>query len=459
MQRLSRRLTTATVAVAVLVVGGSLTAVADSADPTASEPSAVLAARGDDSPPVVELLSEDGVSAISRLDAVAPGPAARSVPDDSCTGPDGEGLEVCVTVGGELTPPELEAAERDLAARSAAAPAPGAQARGDVTIAAMQPLPQWCLDQGVANTMWITRTAGCGIYAGTLTVTRTTNGVTSVVGTMNFLTYRYVYTVQSLTTVWANQVQVSPTIITGEASGTQISGTALCGGTACVPVSQTFPVQVPGVNGNANGESYFEWPAVLGSSGTATPSWQITFKAPSAQNPAGYSPTATPVVRCDQALPGSTSVGCVIPGATPELTYPLSGYPEFGAHLLNAETSGLPGSWYTGVPLHRLTNATLRQQNRDTACPGSYNRPTGKTCDEYPFASTWEGAFTGAGGVGGRTFSFCQIPQLPTGVSGPGYSACMIDENENSYAGNQLNSVLYVPFRVIEGDAFYVTIT
>ncbi|MBM7331887.1 hypothetical protein JS562_55185, partial [Agrobacterium sp. S2] len=178
----------------------------------------------------------------------------------------------------------------------------------------------------------------------------------------------------------------------------------------------------------------------------ATPSWQITFKAPTAQNPAGYTPTATPTVRCDQALPGSTSVGCVIPGATPEVTYPLSGYPEFGAHLLNAEASGLPGSWYTATPLHRLTDATLRQQNRDTACPSSLTRPTGKSCDEYPFASTWEGALTGAGGLGGRTFASCQISE-PADRGERTRIQCMHDRRGREFVRGQPGSTRCCTFR------------
>jgi hypothetical protein len=34
----------------------------------------------------------------------------------------------------------------------------------------------------------------------------------------------------------------------------------------------------------------------------------------------------------------------------------------------------------------------------------------------------------------------------------------MIDATENSRAGSLLNSVLFVPMRVIEADAFYATV-
>lgn len=34
----------------------------------------------------------------------------------------------------------------------------------------------------------------------------------------------------------------------------------------------------------------------------------------------------------------------------------------------------------------------------------------------------------------------------------------MIDEEENSGAGRDLNTILYVPYRVIDNDAFHVEI-
>ncbi|WP_443045643.1 NucA/NucB deoxyribonuclease domain-containing protein [Streptomyces sp. HUCO-GS316] len=36
----------------------------------------------------------------------------------------------------------------------------------------------------------------------------------------------------------------------------------------------------------------------------------------------------------------------------------------------------------------RLTNAAKRDDNRELASPSSLPRPEGKSCDEYPFAST-----------------------------------------------------------------------
>jgi hypothetical protein len=139
------------------------------------------------------------------------------------------------------------------------------------------------------------------------------------------------------------------------------------------------------------------------------------------------------------------------------MTWAYWEFPEYGDHLIDAINSGLPGAnlGAGSVPLHRLMDDALQQANRNLACPDSYPRPTGKSCDEYPFASTYEGASTGGGT--GRTFDWCGISQLPTGVTGPtGYSSCMIDETNNSGAGGQLETRLYGPERVLDGDAFWV---
>ncbi len=109
--------------------------------------------------------------------------------------------------------------------------------------------------------------------------------------------------------------------------------------------------------------------------------------------------------------------------------------------------------------MHRPIKESLQDQNRRTACPQSFLRPPdGRSCDEYPFASTHEGAFTGGGT--GRTFAGCSVTAYPTGVTGPtGFSVCMIDPSENSSAGATMNGRLYRPYRVLDGDGSWVGIS
>ncbi|MFE5187610.1 hypothetical protein [Streptomyces sp. NPDC056628] len=97
----------------------------------------------------------------------------------------------------------------------------------------------------------------------------------------------------------------------------------------------------------------------------------------------------TPPVRCDNALPGTSKPGCVMP-YLPEMVYAKAGeYPELAQHIEDAQnTQNLPGKHGTTRCLTRLTDKTKIKENRDTSCPSSLPRPTGKQCDEYPFAST-----------------------------------------------------------------------
>jgi hypothetical protein len=172
-------------------------------------------------------------------------------------------------------------------------------------------------------------------------------------------------------------------------------------------------------------------------------------------------------VRCDNDTPGTSTVGCVISDYAAVDVVSLTGpNPSYARHIRDAQASGLPGAYPDGQPLERLTAANLRTLNGNKACPqassGGYPRPFGFSCDEYPFRSTWQGAYTGPrvqpGPYTGRTFNWCQISALPTGSTGPNdWSACMIPAGENKSAGSLLNR-FYINNRVIEKDKFHVWI-
>ena len=124
-----------------------------------------------------------------------------------------------------------------------------------------------------------------------------------------------------------------------------------------------------------------------------------------------------------------------------------------------AQDSGLAGSHPAyelryPAPLNRLVNAAQQTANYNRSCPSSYPRPAGLSCDEYPFRSSRQGASTGGGP--GRTIPGCQVP-LPSGTGPIGYSACMIDDTENSEGGSALGS-FYIDQRILDNDAYYVWI-
>ena len=108
-----------------------------------------------------------------------------------------------------------------------------------------------------------------------------------------------------------------------------------------------------------------------------------------------------------------------------------------------------------GTTLHKGTRE-YETENRDNACRKNPRVPspvpTNTDCDEYPFASSLEGA--AAGGVE-RTFPGCQLPAVAQGGTGPGYSICFINRNDNRGGGVDLRW-FYHWNRVLMNDPFHV---
>ncbi|MEV4709631.1 NucA/NucB deoxyribonuclease domain-containing protein [Actinoplanes sp. NPDC049316] len=121
---------------------------------------------------------------------------------------------------------------------------------------------------------------------------------------------------------------------------------------------------------------------------------------------------------------------------------------------------GIPGEYVASLgqnqhPLHRLVDSTLNGRNRtyagyvcaDVWGPGAVT--PNLNCDEYPMASTQEGAYTGSSAAGGDTNGW----QRWNG------SSRIIGEVDNQDSGRKyLNIGFYQPNRILDGDAFYVAV-
>lgn len=110
------------------------------------------------------------------------------------------------------------------------------------------------------------------------------------------------------------------------------------------------------------------------------------------------------------------------------------------------------------MSLMRVAGSAI-ELNRASACPtaGWLPRPAGKSCDEYPPASTERLPYNGGGTA--RTFNWCQVTLqglASTGASG--FSICMIDKCENSLAGSLLSTAGYRPQRVLDGDRIFIEV-
>ncbi|WP_156509744.1 NucA/NucB deoxyribonuclease domain-containing protein [Rhodococcoides corynebacterioides] len=198
-----------------------------------------------------------------------------------------------------------------------------------------------------------------------------------------------------------------------------------------------------------------------GGSVNAQSAWRFTStsaQASTATGTTGY----TPIIRCDAGVGLRNSQGCAYTHVAPELDYTeRTDLGDFLNHVRAAQDSGLPGA-YGGSTLERVTPTTTIRQNRAGSCGGVTGpRGSGKTCDEYPFASTNQGARVNGPFAGsGRTFANCGIQTNNVTLNGSGstgYSVCLIDRGQNSRAGAYLGW-FYAKNRVMDGDSFHVTV-
>jgi hypothetical protein len=178
--------------------------------------------------------------------------------------------------------------------------------------------------------------------------------------------------------------------------------------------------------------------------------------------PVGPSATLTPPAhRCDEAIGIAGSVGCVYIQKTPLHEIGRTRYPKYARHIELSINFGLPSL------LTRTQNPAQVAANRARACPQS--PANGWSCDEYPFASTHEGAANPSYQYG-RTFQvinwnsglppfLCGISWLSVRTIGDrhGYSVCGIPLAENTGGGTDLG-VFYVSNRVIHNDQFSVRV-
>lgn len=96
-------------------------------------------------------------------------------------------------------------------------------------------------------------------------------------------------------------------------------------------------------------------------------------------------------IRCDNMYPTSwRKPGCVLPAFIP--TVDMSSLPAIAKNIRKVQGRGghvgKPGG---RSPLNRTTSQQEVDDNRKLVCPKHLKRPPGSQCDEYPFASSWQG--------------------------------------------------------------------
>ncbi|WP_448631746.1 NucA/NucB deoxyribonuclease domain-containing protein [Cellulomonas soli] len=386
-------------------------------------------------------IGEQPVSAARR----AASSTARALSQSDCVeeeGGDGIAIRVC---NRELTPdtPQFDAA---VVAETRAA---------STARAAASSVPADCANAPLDGKTFVgDRTNVCGSKLNQLIIEQRIDGVWVVTGQNTSRIYSYVYTSTDLRT-WVHELYNVPIAVTGTAVGWWFYAqpdTSYCGA-GCRSTGYDFEPSVFRLGYTHVGASC--WQADVMTPGQVLPQldglWNWWYENPVTHLQASKSYAYPPSIRCDNALPARVP-GCVIPGVQAGIKYNAAQLPDWSRHVILAQQSGLPSV------LTRSQLESWNQANRATSCPDAawLPRPAGYQCDEYPFASTREGAsITGAAGA--RTFADCQVNlRYPASVGASGYSICMVPKEQNELAGSQINTYLINPQRVLDGDKYLV---
>lgn len=193
-----------------------------------------------------------------------------------------------------------------------------------------------------------------------------------------------------------------------------------------------------------------------------------TYAGPGPRDNYNQTPVYTLPFRCDITRSGSPSYArtsdCIFHGVTPSLGLQISdpNVTESAQFIYDAQNNitltypGIPGKYVPGHqgktdPITRLYyDQKLRDANRRTSvasCVAKWGanyttRPDGQTndCDEYPFASTYQGSFTVTDNM---LRSYAVRPVL---------------SRHNRQVGSRLSTFL-AENHVLDGDPYYVTVT
>lgn len=193
---LGRRITVGSAAVAIVLASSAMTVQANAAGSVGEQ--SYIAGSLPGVPP--------GTPSELDRELVVPqqAGAAMSASSDECQMPTDEGqVTACV----KRVPPTAEA-RADLERMMSR--------EGDFSAQAIQPLPQWCVDNAFTG-IWFTRTQICEIFGVEYTLYQMSNGVRTITGVMNANVYSYEYMSASLGS-FAHQFQHSAYRITGHAA-------------------------------------------------------------------------------------------------------------------------------------------------------------------------------------------------------------------------------------------------
>jgi hypothetical protein len=265
------------------------------------------------------------------------------------------------------------------------------------------------------------------------------DGAVIETGDMDF-TFTQDISLSAVTSTFAENDEFVVASIDGDAaSGTTVAFSATCGGD-CSASNHFEPSPLTDGSDLTGSVAYSDSTTTVDSTSS---SYTLVLNNPIAVNGPVDITWSSLTYRCDDEV--SAYPGCVVPSYTPSLTT-MTNLPAIAANIANIQAAG-PHHYgnpnYTpAYPLHRTTNYTIINANSRVACPPKIKpgvtpsvAPTG-TCDEYPFASTMEGA---------------------SQTQKPDWGTALVPAAQQNSQGGYISS-FYQSQRILNGDAFWVVV-
>ncbi|MEV6740449.1 NucA/NucB deoxyribonuclease domain-containing protein [Streptomyces sp. NPDC051104] len=267
-----------------------------------------------------------------------------------------------------------------------------------VTIKSAQPQVHGLTDSAsdatcTINQIMVNRYSECEWVAVHVDVMKEVNGAPTVVGTIDY-DVKHQMTLLANSANWSETFTVSKARVTREGKDVHVNIAATSGGgtKATVHFSQGHILD----SGPANGSIDYTTAAIP--KGTVNPKakthYTYTFTKP------GIIPGSvsydSAVYRCDNYYGSARASrsGCAIPEAPTAVSMVGIPYINDGIRKLRAN-GGHYGDPNGGQPLHWMINPTQEDKNRKAVCsvpvPPDMQSAGRTSCDEYPFASTYEG--------------------------------------------------------------------
>ncbi|GAB3869308.1 hypothetical protein GCM10028801_46130 [Nocardioides maradonensis] len=372
-----------------------------------------------------------------------PTPAEATVPDASTTYPCPQDDDANATCSAEIASEDMSSNDVTDSEADLADPPPSPEASGTDRVMARS-IGIKCFENAGH---WVARTrfTACQVHAWILTIYRYIKGVKTKVGTAHYITqyllktdWQHPHVEMWFRAIWKR----------GDGAGLAInvSFDLLCA-SGCADNNDVVrnTGELAAYHPKSAWYSGDVYPSVAYNQ-VVTPKFAFvhnTCDVIGCQNEPLASGVDARVVRCDRmAYIQTANPGCVVPGYRPTLK--MSRYVgntvETATHIYKAQNklSNHPGKRLPnglGYPLTRTYGHGYIKLNRREAHRECASLHGSGSCDEYPFASTRQGC----------ALMKCDVD--------------LIDLDDNKAGGRLLNSELYRPYRVLDADAFWVSVS